>query len=70
MPKHDAEFLSVPGLAELLDVPVQTVYVMNCEGTGPPRYKIGRLVRYRRGDVEDWLASRRAESGQPTPVTK
>ena len=26
-------------------------------GDGPPFIRLGRLVRYRRGDVESWLAS-------------
>lgn len=28
-------------------------------GKGPPYHKVGRLVRYRRADVEEWLASHR-----------
>jgi predicted DNA-binding transcriptional regulator AlpA len=28
------------------------------KGAGPPFIKVGRLVRYRRADVEAWLASR------------
>jgi hypothetical protein len=33
------------------------------EGTGPAFIRVGHLIRYRKGDVESWLAARRVESG-------
>jgi excisionase family DNA binding protein len=50
------EWLSVSELAEELGVPRASVYGWNSDGTGPPRVKVGRHVRYRRRDVELWLA--------------
>lgn len=47
--------MSVTELAELLGVPVNTVYGWRCRGEGPPGYRIGRHVRYRRAAVEAWL---------------
>lgn len=37
------------------------------EGTGPPYIKIGRSVRYRASDVEDWLeANLRRSTSSPS----
>ncbi len=52
------QLLSTKGLAEYLDVPVQTVNRWRYTHTGPPGYKVGRFVRYRRADIEVWLAER------------
>ena len=49
------ELLTVGQLAEFLGVPAATVYRWNYLGTGPQRLAIGRHVRYRLGDVEEWL---------------
>lgn len=51
--------LSPKELAAYLGVSVQTVYAWRCRGGGPPCYHLGRHVRYRLADVEEWLASRR-----------
>jgi excisionase family DNA binding protein len=47
--------LTVIELAEMLSVPVSTVYRWNYAGTGPRAIKVGKYVRYRRVDVETWL---------------
>lgn len=45
-------------LSELLGVPVGTLANWRSARTGPPFVKIGRHVRYRRGDVDEWIAAR------------
>jgi excisionase family DNA binding protein len=52
---EDPPFYSPEGLAELLSVPLATVYRWNSTGTGPRRILVGKHVRYRRSDVEKWL---------------
>jgi len=42
-------------IAELLRVPVQLLYRWRYERKGPPSFRIGRYVRYRRIEVERWL---------------
>jgi len=49
------DYLSPKALADLLDVPVTTVYGWNYKGTGPNAVRIGRHVRYRREDIEAWM---------------
>lgn len=47
--------MTLAELADMLGVPVSTVYQWRTRGEGPPGYRIGRHVRYRRSAVETWL---------------
>ncbi len=38
-----------------------------CKGYGPPFLKIGRLVRYRPEDIEDWLTQQTRQSTSEAP---
>jgi predicted DNA-binding transcriptional regulator AlpA len=77
MPKHrsvtpDAgdpdELLTAEQVCDILKKTPDQLYHMNRKGTAPPRYRIdGRNLRYRRGDLQAWLQSRRIEAGQPCP---
>lgn len=53
-------FLSPEDLAELLKVPIATVYRWNHTGQAPPFIKVGKHVRYKASDVEAWITSRAA----------
>lgn len=54
------KLLSPAEVAELLGVPLGTVYKWNQQRTGPPVLHVGKHARYRAADVEAWLASRGA----------
>lgn len=45
-------------LAEYLGVPIATLYVWRHRRLGPPSFKAGRHLRYRRRDVEQWIDNR------------
>jgi excisionase family DNA binding protein len=47
--------MTLAELAEMLGIPVNTLYGWRCRGEGPPGYRIGRHIRYRRAAVEAWL---------------
>jgi excisionase family DNA binding protein len=47
--------LSPKQVAELLSVPVATIYQWRYRSEGPPGFKLGGHVRYRRSSVEAWL---------------
>jgi excisionase family DNA binding protein len=46
-------------LASYIGKPLRTVYAWRQRGIGPPSYKVGNSVRYRRSEVDQWLASLR-----------
>ena len=51
--------LSVAELAAFLGVPVATIYRWRHQRQGPVGYRIGRHVRYRARDIEQWLETQR-----------
>ncbi|MGH7358772.1 MAG: helix-turn-helix transcriptional regulator [Acidimicrobiia bacterium] len=46
-------------LAAYLHVPIKTIYEWRYLGTGPPGYRVGRHVRYRLNDIDNWLETKR-----------
>jgi excisionase family DNA binding protein len=59
------ELLTEEQLADLLSISDRTPAGWRLRGEGPPWHKVGALVRYRRSDVDRWLAAQRRE---PRPV--
>jgi excisionase family DNA binding protein len=53
---QEAERLMTPQeVADFLAMPVLTLQTWRAKRKGPRVYRIGRHVRYRREEVEDWL---------------
>jgi excisionase family DNA binding protein len=50
--------LTVEDLAGYLEVPVATVYAWRYRRQGPPGFRVGRHLRFRHSDVEDWIEDR------------
>lgn len=42
-------------VATYLSVPEKTIYMWRTRGQGPRGMRVGRHVRFRREDVEEWL---------------
>jgi excisionase family DNA binding protein len=53
-------------VSELLGVPSATLANWRCAGKGPPFLRVGRHVRYRRGDVERWIDDQVRDPGAVT----
>ena len=53
-PLYDLEWLSA-----YIGVPKKTIYSWRLHGQGPPAYKIGQHLRYRRSEVDQWLTEQR-----------
>ncbi|GGO56722.1 hypothetical protein GCM10012287_50950 [Streptomyces daqingensis] len=55
-------YLTPLDLADLLCVPVETVYQWRRKRTGPRGFRVGRHVRYDPEDVQTWVASQVEEA--------
>jgi excisionase family DNA binding protein len=55
-------YLTPLDLADLLGVPVETVYQWRRKRTGPRGFRVGRHVRYDPEDVQTWVASQIEEA--------
>lgn len=49
------QLLTVQELATYLGIPTATLYTWRHRGDGPPGFRVGRHLRYRQDDVEDWI---------------
>lgn len=47
--------LTIKEVAEYLGIPVTTLYQWRYHRTGPPGLRVGRHVRYRRSDLDEWI---------------
>ncbi|MGH2775633.1 MAG: helix-turn-helix transcriptional regulator [Actinomycetota bacterium] len=56
------KLLSLQEVAEVLNVPVGTLYKWRYEGVGPKGFRVGRGIRYEPADVRAWIAERREVS--------
>jgi len=61
--------LTNDALAERLHVHPNTTEHWRLKGEGPPWIRVGRLVRYRPEDVEEWLTRNRAQSTSESRAT-
>ena len=47
--------LSTSEVAAFLGVPIATLYSWRNKRYGPPGIRVGRYVKYRKADVDNWL---------------
>ena len=47
--------LSAQQLADYLEIPIATLYAWRYRREGPPGFRVGRHLRFRRSDVEAWI---------------
>lgn len=57
---HPVEYLSTRGAADFLRLSPRTLEAYRVNGTGPAFHRFGGVVRYRRSDLDEWAAARRA----------
>lgn len=53
--------LTTQELADYLKVPLETIYAWRTRRLGPKGLKVGRYVRFRMTDVENWLTQQETE---------
>jgi len=49
--------LSVEDLAAYLGVPLATIYAWRYRRQGPPGFRVGRHLRFREKDIEEWISN-------------
>ena len=54
----DEPLMSVKDLADYLQVDMSTIYIWSQRGQ-IPAMKVGKMWRYRRSEIEEWLNQRR-----------
>jgi len=59
-----SELLTADETGRLLGVKPQSLAIWRMNGENLPFIKVGRLVRYRRSDIENWLTSRTVAVGE------
>jgi len=63
------EFFSINELAEYLNIKKSTLYSFVRNGD-LPHYRIGRIIRFKRTDIESWLEEHRSETVNPEKKAK
>ena len=61
--QHLEPLISAQELAEYLDVPLATVYAWRYRRQGPPGLRVGKHLRYRRIDVNEWISGQLEDTG-------
>lgn len=57
-PAAAAQYMTAKELAEMIGVTTDTLYQWRYRGTHGPKYsKLGGFVRYKRSDVDKWIAA-------------
>ena len=52
----DVGLMTTEDVSSELGIPVGTLRYYRCCGSGPPSFRLGGRVRYRRADVLAWVA--------------
>jgi excisionase family DNA binding protein len=49
------QLLTAQQLANYLGVPIATIYAWRYRRQGPPGFRVGKHLRFRRSDVQAWI---------------
>ena len=63
---NDEDFLTLPEVAEILRVPVNTLRWWRQRGDGPPFFKIGRHLVTTIGDLRAWIQEQKQQAAGPS----
>ena len=63
---NDEDFLTLPEVAEILRVPVNTLRWWRQRGAGPPFFKIGRHLVTTIGDLRAWIQEQKQPATGPS----
>ncbi len=60
--------LTLPEIAEVTRVPIDTLRWYRHQGIGPPMFRLGRRVVARERDVAAWIEQARTDEQSATPA--
>jgi hypothetical protein len=63
---NNEDFLTLPEVAEILRVPVNTLRWWRQRGDGPPFFRIGRHLVTTIGDLRDWIQEQKQQATGPS----
>ncbi|MEI7639747.1 MAG: helix-turn-helix domain-containing protein [Syntrophus sp. (in: bacteria)] len=63
------EYLKIEDISAYLNIKNKTLYAM-VESGNIPHYKIGRLIRFKREDVDLWMEAKKVIGGHPIVKSK
>lgn len=52
--------MTIEQLAEVLQIPIDTIYVWRAKKYGPPAIKVGKYLRWKPEDVQAWIDQQEA----------
>lgn len=55
---EETQLMKLSDVAEEAQLPIRTVYYLHSTGRGPKSMTLGRHLRVRRSDFNDWLTAR------------
>lgn len=55
---EETQLMKLSDVAEEAQLPIRTVYYLHSTGRGPKSMTLGRHLRVRRSDFNDWLTTR------------
>lgn len=68
------KLIKTPVAAEILGLSTAKLERFRCEGGGPAYVKLGRMVRYRSADLEEWVDQNRthgqSDKSQPAAASQ
>jgi len=64
--KPEESFLTVNDVSEYLKIKASTLYQWVASG-GIPFFRLGRLIRFRKEEIDVWLESQRGQGQKPAP---
>jgi hypothetical protein len=71
MPNPDSDaLLNEAEAARFLNISPRTLQAWRSRGFGPPFVRIGRAIRYRRCDLEQWASAGIVEHRSPTSTSR
>ena len=57
--RYPEPLVDIDAVAAHLGVSVKSIYAWRLRGEGPPAYRVGKHLRYKLSEVDQWLSEQR-----------